>query len=829
MLIRLSPHFLILFLLCIISKNSFSETNSYKKNFNISSNRNIKKEISITQQLLDSSFQTNDTSSTAYIHLRLGSLQEIIGQTSKSELNILKAINIFIKYDDKKGLANCYTILGGIYKTKKKINKAFSMHLKAFDLYDELNDSMGLYYVKNNLGINYRMVGDFEKSDKYLKEALEIGLTMANDSSHLILVYNSLGNLYNDDNDYENSLFYYRKGLRIKAKTYIEKEKYGAILNNYGNIFRTLGMTDSSNYYYQKSITHNKIHNFNISLAANYVNKGRNLRIQNKLDSALFYLNTSLEIAIKTKFSQIIQDNYYQLSLLFFQKKDYKRAHYYLSKYARFKDSLFVIGDAYKLAKIEIRLSEKEKDFQLMKNIAENKLIAQNYSYRVNLYISIIISLFVLLILAFVIFRILGKSKKRLSIINEELEERVIERTLNLSFEIDRHKKTEIDLKQNEKRWNRAQEVANVGNWEYSFETQSLWGSKQTFKNLKLKKGKTPVYTRHIFQRIHPDDLKRVSRKLKKLQISNKKLHLEFRLKPTDSNNTFVLVRAEVIYDLNLKPTKISGTIQNITKQKIVENELVKAKEKAEESDRLKSAFLSNMSHEIRTPMNAIIGFSDLLADASFSKEERKEHVRVIQCNSKQLINLIDDIIDIAKIEANQINIREYNCDLTLLMKEIYKTFIHQSHSELELKLNIPEYKLDIIILTDSFRLLQIITNLLSNAFKFTDTGTIEFGYSIKENDMLEFFVRDTGIGISKEAQKIIFERFRQAKDSNKRLYGGTGLGLAICKYMIQLMKGDIWIESETNQGSTFYFTLPYKPLNSLEKENSSSNFINSN
>jgi PAS domain S-box-containing protein len=258
------------------------------------------------------------------------------------------------------------------------------------------------------------------------------------------------------------------------------------------------------------------------------------------------------------------------------------------------------------------------------------------------------------------------------------------------------------------------------------------------------------------------------------------------------------------------------GIIIDISERINYINELKKEKAKAEESDKLKSAFLANMSHEIRTPMNAIIGFSEMLKEDELSAEDRNEYISIINANGESLLKLIEDIIDIAKIESGHIsimradtNLHKLSTELILSLKEIKKQ--NQKHKVELINLNGNDL-IEEIVITDPHRLRQILINLLTNAVKFTNEGFIRFGFTISEDQSkIIFVVQDSGIGIAKIKQKIIFERFRKVNDNQDRLYAGTGLGLYITKTLIKMLGGEIWMDSVPGIGSNFYFSLPYE------------------
>ena len=253
-----------------------------------------------------------------------------------------------------------------------------------------------------------------------------------------------------------------------------------------------------------------------------------------------------------------------------------------------------------------------------------------------------------------------------------------------------------------------------------------------------------------------------------------------------------------------------SEMLVNVNNKKELEKDLVKAKEKAEESDKSKSAFLSNMSHEIRTPMNAILGFSNLLKKKNLSEEKKDQYLEFIEFEGKNLLNLISDIIDFSKIEANQLTVKNEPCDLNKLIdKKIQKfnVFHTKNNCEIIASKGLPDRHS--IISTDVNRLSQILANLLDNALKFTEKGKIEIGYTLN-GDVLEFFVKDSGQGIEKKFHDSIFDRFRQADNDYTKSISGTGLGLSIVKNLTELLGGEVWFNSEFNKGTTFWFTIPY-------------------
>ena len=253
--------------------------------------------------------------------------------------------------------------------------------------------------------------------------------------------------------------------------------------------------------------------------------------------------------------------------------------------------------------------------------------------------------------------------------------------------------------------------------------------------------------------------------------------------------------------------------IGDITKRTLAENNLIKAKEKAEEANMLKTAFLSNLSHEIRTPLNHILGFLELLLIDDISQEEREEYSTIVRGSSEVLLKRIDDIIDISKIETGQMDIRKEKVNVIDFLNEVYQDCTvfktKYKRENIEFKVNTLHDYTDIVVLTDPVKLRQIILSFVDNAFIFTHQGKIEIGFSIKNKNGICFYVKDTGVGIEPKHHESIFEHFRQVDNSSTRKIGGSGLGLAISRGLAQLLNGNISVQSRVDIGSAFSLNLP--------------------
>lgn len=399
----------------------------------------------------------------------------------------------------------------------------------------------------------------------------------------------------------------------------------------------------------------------------------------------------------------------------------------------------------------------------------------------------------------------LSELRNHLNSVNLELEKSVNKRTSELE-------ETNLRLKISEERWQFALEGSGDGVWDWNLITNEVYFSKRWKEMLGYSDydmwDTYEEWTRHI----HPDDVGWVTDSIQlHLSGNTSGYESEHRVICKDGSYIWVLSRGKVIRTIDDKPSRMVGTHTDISERKKIEKNLQKAKADAEVANRLKSEFLANMSHEIRTPMNAILGFAEILkSKIGEDNTELVEYLNGIQKSGKSLINLINDILDIAKIEAGRLEIRYSPVNLSTVINEIKQIFfIQTSVKHLKFEITIDE-DLPQSLLLDELRLRQVLFNLIGNAVKFTETGGINVNVKIlphtTHNNRVDliFEVQDTGIGIAENEIATIFDPFKQQVGQNNLRYGGSGLGLSIAKRLVEMMKGNITLESQVGKGSKF-------------------------
>jgi PAS domain S-box-containing protein len=715
------------------------------------------------------------------------------------------------------------------YRKLSIYENSLMLHFEALKIFEKLNDSMGIAFTYANIGNVYYGINEFEDALTYHYKSLAIKEELK-DKSQIAYSYNAIGMSLIRMNDQKQALKYFHNAIELRKKKN-ETLEMANIYGNMGDAMVKLNQFDDALEYLnlaQEIYTNEKA---DYGLALIYNRKAEVYYLFDALDMAYDFLKKAESLALIQKNFGLLQTNYDLQSKILEKKKLYKEALHFTNKAYGIKDSLLNERKFYEMSEIRVRYETNRLD-------ADNEILrlkVKEQDMRLKLFVFLFISACLIFIALLAFWRYLKdrKMNQNLALVNQSLEERVNERTTALSEQILAREVALNSLRQSEEKFKTISETSPSGIAVTNEKGQIV------FMNDRLLEITGIVESQFLkgswLSNIFFDDRSEAINFWNSIHQDDHQVR-EF---------SFRMIRDEVINWFYLKVAPIFNekifigfvaVIDNITSQKEFEFELIRSKNKAEESDKLKSAFLANMSHEIRTPMNAILGFSDLLSSNEYDEEEKTEFINMIKSSGKLLLNLINDIIDISKIEAGELKIQATTFQVVSVLDESYNTFRQQldqsERNGVKLIFNHRAAIENAMITTDRLRLQQIMTNLLSNAVKFTHSGEIEFGV-IHIGDHYEFYVRDSGIGIPASKLDVVFERFRQADDSHTRLYGGTGLGLAITRNLTHLLGGKIWVESVEGSGTVFYFTLPADPeqygndtLAQIKEQNDNSYFI---
>lgn len=639
--------------------------------------------------------------------------------------------------------------MGEYYYTEDEFDDALRYYNESLDLYRLLNDKDQMARLYLNLGLTNQYLNNYDLALESYQKAIDIFLELGN-KEQVGICYQDIGTLYNDLTKYSLALIYYEKALDI-FKEIDNKSRSAASYQNIGVLHYNWKNYDQALDFYKKSL---KIY--------------EELNNLNGIGTSLS--NIGLVHEENKQYTKALE--YYQKALLIFEELDYKPAIVYV---------YYNLGSIHRNLKNKTKSIEYfEKGLKLSSQYSLRDYISYNYEALSDIY------------------ETQGDFKKSLqyyknyiqvkdSIINEEKFKQI----------------EEIEAK-----YQNSKHIREIENLKLDQRLKETNLKRKDAYNLILLFSVLFVLLIAIILYIFYRSQRKLAEKLN-IETNKHKITSEKLKEIKDELDIRVADRTNELNRIN------KSLLEEIEQHKHTMENLQIAKNKAEESDRLKSNFLANMSHEIRTPMNSITGFSQMLEYENLPKEKRKEYIKLIGQGCTSLTNLIDDIIDFAKIESGNVKIekKEFNPHPMLeYLYDFYTNELIKRGKENIIITYINENKdADIKVYTDQEKLKQILSSLLDNAIKFTDKGRIDFGFIISAKKEIEFFVKDTGIGIDDSKQSIIFDRFRQVDEGSTRKYGGAGIGLSISKSLAEMLDGKIWVESTAGKGATFFVRLPHK------------------
>ncbi len=560
---------------------------------------------------------------------------------------------------------------------------------------------------------------------------------------------NSMGVIYSNQGNEDQAKEYYEKALAI-FRELDDQRGVSFCLNNIGVIYYEQKKLHKAMDYFKRSLKIDEKLGSKGGIAIGLNNIGEVYRDIGKYDSAIDYLNRALQLTIE------IQDIYGQSYLY----KDFGSVYYLLGDYQK----------ALEFAKMSLEFALYNDYFDIQKDVYLQ--LAKIYEKLNN-------------------YKEAYQNHKKHKVLSDSIySKKDMEKTIGLEYHYKYEKeRQEAQLLQQEelKRQAIIRNALIVGFILMIILTLLIIrGLLQKSKTNKLLSQKN-------------DNIQKKSQLVQEQNEEIQQLYEE------------LSAANEVLFTQNEELENHRNNLESLVKERTME--LERAKQKAEESDRLKSAFLTNMSHEIRTPLNAIIGFADLLSDPDLDQGTKNELHAHMNHSTETLLKLIDDIFDLAKIESGQLSINKTEVNVLGLIKKLMPIYEDKKKklkkTDIEFKLSTSEEQL--VLNTDPIRLQQILINLIDNALKFTESGFVEVGYNYAENDKntIVFYVKDTGIGMNREQVNYIFERFIKLEEDTTKIYRGAGLGLAISKNIVELLDGRLWVESEVGKGSTFFFSIP--------------------
>lgn len=773
----------------------------------------------------------------------LGRIYTYRGELKKAQTNIKISFDYWESMQDTLKMSYSYGYLGDLNYSKCNFTEAEAFYQKGFDLKKLTNDSINYSFSYNAIGNTQFETCKYKEALFNYNKALELSIHFKSISS-ICYTHNALGNVYFEINDLELSQKHFEEALKIGKKNHLDKN-IAYTLNQLAKLQNRLNNRTTAIDLYNESLRFSRKLFSKNGIGLSYMGIGEVYQALMQNDKALEYLHKALKLFEQIGSQKNIANCYLNVGMILYKMNDqilarenYQKAIGINKKIGYTKgsaDAYRKIGNTYfQEKKYDLCLNNYNKSLKIQGEIGNLKGIASCYTNIGLIHIkrdslkkakdvfnkAIVINMSINNIGGVAsTYNNLGELYK----VKKDHKQAI--QYLLKSFDI----ATKIDRKTL-----MAENAKNLSEIYFSDKNykRALHFHKLYF-NLYNQMYNAQMENRIGWIQMQNEREKRVT--LEKSFTKEQSIEKE-KLNKQSLINSFlmaivvlILLSTTLIYILYLAVKKANKklTIEILERKKAesqladnqrnLENlvkirtlELVKAKEKAEQSDRLKSSFLANMSHEIRTPMNAIIGFSKLLTMTNSAKKQ-KNYTSIINENGYVLLTLVNDIMDISMIESKQLKIKKSSFKIYPMLEELKSIFDEQIHPDkknnIEFTIQNNEIPRDLTIFSDPVRLKQILINLLRNALKFTNSGHINFGIELIE-DKIRFFINDSGIGIPYEDQSLIYERFRQASN-NAVEHGGTGLGLTISKSLVEMLDGTIWFTSKPNVGTQFYVDLP--------------------
>ncbi|MGM0549674.1 MAG: ATP-binding protein [Bacteroidota bacterium] len=739
-------------------------------------------------------FSPYDANENAKFHYRFGELAFKNG-AYKQAYSFWEA---FLELEDDtqlvdKDVATAHYYLGLLYQWFADYELALLSYKKALNyLGDEADDQNVKAGVLRGLGNLYFQWNETDEAISYYRQSLGLYQVLS-DTSGIAKCYNNMGRIFTDKGEYAKGLELLNSSLSIKRNN----GDFVGMFNTYINMGRAYQRQDSTerarNYFQLANELAEYLDN-DLLLAEVNSYLGNLAADQAQLDSAVVYYEKSLDYSDSTHYQRWLIEGHRALARIWEKQGDFQKSLQHYKTYKLYEDSVFnedtrFLIEAYRNETLGLR---EEKQM-----IVKEKTIEKQRWLIASVFLLLLFSL----LFVFLLFRqnkLISRKSKKMVKINQELDARVKERTKTLQMT-----QYAVDMATDPIFVVQIEGVISYCNEATLF---LLGYNRNEIRGLKffdivkdLTEELWNEYARHILQR------------------GSYTLELVFVSQSDDLITMEVAFNARIYQD----EQQIYAFCRNMEERKKQEHLLLEAKDRAERSDRLKSAFLANMSHEIRTPLNAIVGFSDLLARDKLHKFSREQIVDIIKSNSQDLITLINDIIDFSMIEANQLAVDKRLHFVLPMLEELIWVYTKRNEERdkkpIELRLHTPSNAKFYALYTDKSRLRQVLSNLLDNALKFTNKGFIELGFQLLSHGgrkMMRLYVKDTGSGIAQEDQQAVFQRFYKLDEVSKAALRGTGLGLAISKRLVGLLDGSMGLVSKKGEGSTFYIDVPYQYMN---------------